>query len=212
VTQRLSDKCEAIISLLALVFWHLELIPGAMKVQRYGESDGTSDAKPPTPYNLNCKGLCRDCWEDHRAIGKKPACPPEVTWVRVHDGLRRQYRIADVEAALIALRDANVSMAQAVWAVYVEPWPEPRTEPIGHEAREHRARLADEGIVWLAHEIRGPVIAFGLSKREQVEEMLRSGVTSTAAIVRAVGCDRRYVKRLKHTQVVRPRQTVDAVS
>lgn len=198
MTQRLSDKCDAIISLLALVFWHLELIPGAMKVQRYGESDGTSDAKPPTPYNLNCKGMCRDCWEDHRAIGKKPACPPEVTWVRVHDGLRRQYRIADVEAALIALRDANVVMAQAVWAVYVEPWPEPRTEPIGHEAREHRARLADEGIVWLAHEIRGEVLGFGEkvdSRENQIRQMASQGFTQRR-IARELRCSLRDVRRV----------------
>lgn len=184
MTQPFADKLAAIRSLLELVYWHLDYIPGAMRVQRYGESE----QEPPEhrvflPVNVDCNGRCYTCLAYYRLIGRRPDCPPEEKWERERADLRRRYRIADVEASLMRLADVDVTLAQAVWAVYVEPWPGAlwdatrpamgaKTEAISLTVREERARLAEEGVRWLGHDIRGDVLAYG-EKPDPIDNQIR---------------------------------------
>jgi len=172
VTQLFPDKCEAIRSLLPLIFWHLDYMPHAMKVRRYGQSEGDPGKPPAAPINVNCDGRCFTCLAYFKLMGKLPNCPPEEKWERERQSLRRKYRIIDLEDALLNLGAFAPNLAQAVWATYVEPWPEPKTEPIGWKAREHRACCAEEGIKWLAHDLQGDVLGYG-EKRDPIENQIR---------------------------------------
>jgi hypothetical protein len=169
--QSVADKTAAIISLLELVYFHVDKIPGAMHVQRYGESEGDpGERRAPLAYNVNCNGRCARCIEAHS--GKKPLCPPEEVWAAERAYLRREYRIADVWESLERLSGHEPSWAQAVWTLYVEPCLDPRSECIAPEHRAERDRCAKEGVEWMAHDIRGDVRAFG-EKVEPIDNQIR---------------------------------------
>ncbi len=196
MSQNLSEKCEAIISLLEFVWFHLDFVPGAMRVQRYGESEG--GAGHTVIFDPNCSGRCFTCLAYHKSKKQQPLCPPEERWVWERKKLRRRYRIGDIEAALIALSKCHPTQAQAVWAVYVEPWPEPKTEPIGESARAKRQILADQGVVWLAHEIKGELVAYGERpdpRDNQIRQLAAQGYTRRR-IAKEVRCSLRDVVKV----------------
>lgn len=169
--QTLTDKQAAIISILELVYFHLDRVPGAMHVQRYGESEGAPpERREPLAYNVNCDGRCARCIEAHS--GKRPICPPEEAWAAERDYLRREYRIADVWESLERLSGYEPSWAQAVWTLYVEPCLDPRSECIAPEHRAERDRCAKLGVEWMAHDVRGDVRAFG-ERVEPIDNQIR---------------------------------------
>lgn len=174
--QKLAAKLEAIESLLGALFAHRSLIPGGLKTTRpeWESEPSPLDGPPPEPYfpDPACDGRCPVCVARHRERGQRPACPPEEAWRRLQRRLWRDYRMSDVEHAFLALSDESIVRAQSVWSVWVEPqggdWYNPdrhslgyRNEPISLDDRIERADEAEEGLKWLAKNIRGYVRAYG---------------------------------------------------
>jgi hypothetical protein len=200
--QDFQSKCEAIRSLLPLIFWHLDYMPHALKIRRYGQAEGDGGKPPPKPVNVNCDGRCWTCLAYFKLMGKLPACPPEERWENERKALRRKYRITDLEEAITRL---ETNLAQAVWAVYVEPWPEPKTEPIGWEARRHRHLCAEDGIEALAHDVRGDILGYG-DKRDPIENQIRQLASQgygTKRIAKELRCRPAKVQSVLCVEVVR---------
>jgi hypothetical protein len=213
--QSLDDKREAIKSLLPFIYYHLDFVPGALHVQRYGESEG-NEGPPPRAYFIDCNGRCQTCLAWHRSVGKKPACPPEERWVIEYGTLRRKYRIRDIETAILGLADFDRIIAQAVWMTWVEPWPE--WTPRYDEA----APLAEQGLEWLAHEIEGDVLGMGemepprrtrisISERDRQIVQMRVDGASYGEIVRKLGCSKTTVRAVLADKRVSRGRTISAV-
>ena len=171
MAQPFAEKCAAIISLCELIYAHLDSVPGAMHVQRYDDAmqgGGTVDV----PATICRRWTCWGTWPMYRLIVQLPPKMTEEKWNREYLDLRRRYRIADVEASLTRLSSVEPMQAQAVWAVHVEPWLDPATEPIAPDHKETRRLLAEQGIEWMAHDIRGDVLAFG-DRPEPVDNQIR---------------------------------------
>jgi hypothetical protein len=175
--QTVDEKREAIISLLPFIYHHLSKVPGAAKTthQEWISERSPLDDPPPPPPPPDCNGWCSKC--------NAKECPPDETWVNECRGLRSKYRIPELEYWLMRIKDLDVTTAQAVWAVYVEPTegelfdasqPELgcKTEAISRHERYRRAGLAMGGIVWLASKMDGDVIGFG-EKVESVDNRIR---------------------------------------
>ena len=225
MTQTFDAKQDAIISLLGCVFQDLDFVPGAMRAapQKWVSEPSPLDPPyvPPASVNSNCRGRCYTCMAYYRASGVKPDCPPEVKWVREYKQLRARYRIEDVEASLVRLSWAWNDFAQAVWSVYVEPWPDPKTEPIAPEHRKERDGLAALGVIWMASDIEGDILAFGEkppqrarpapTERDRVIVQMRIDGASYGEIVRAVRCSKTTVRAVLTDQRVSRGRMVSAV-
>lgn len=195
MTQPLTDKIEALKTLLPLLWCHLSLLPGSRTVQRYG--DATVEPGPPSPawVTLDCDGVCDTCDYGPQSADR---CRGEA-WERMACYLDRAYGMGKVRHAYDRLEQARPWMYRAVKLVYVEPVDE-RSECVSVEARIMRKRVADDGVEWMAAEIRGELVCFGERKRtmrELVEAMLKHGETRTGRITSALGCDSSYVRRIK---------------
>lgn len=215
--QSLSDKCQGIISLLELVFLHRDFVPGAARTQRQEWVSEPSPLDEPRPVVVitECNARCDTCLAYHERIGRRPQCPDEK-WLRERLKLRRCYRIADVECSLLKLAKFDISQAQAVWAVFVEPWPGElvdigrpslgtRTEAISPQARHERADLADAGVFWLAEDIDGDVLPVGEVVHpvdNEIRRLLAYGVAERR-IARDLGVGRDRIRRIKRAQTVR---------
>jgi len=174
VEEAMTQKADAIISLLGLLFFHIDDAPHAMKTAHQSwesEPSPLDPSRPPRSFNQDCNGACWTCLAEHRDRGKRPICPPEELWLAERDMLRRQYRLEDVYCALIKLSELYPSLAQAVWAKYVEPW-EPKTEPISRENKDQRDEWAAIGIAFLCNSIEGEVRGFG-EKVDTTENEIR---------------------------------------
>jgi hypothetical protein len=208
MTQSLEDKIAAIRSLLPLIFTHRDFILGGAKTQRQewvSERSHLDPAPlPPPTWRLDCDGHCHTC---HVASSRE--CPPEEKWLRVYHGLRARYRIRDLEEALLGLSVCDAALAQAVWAVFVEPWPgeiyNPErpalgscTEPLSWKVRLERAELAEEGLFWLAGNIEGDVRGEGdePDPRENEIRRLASQGYPRRRIARELRCSLREVQRV----------------
>jgi hypothetical protein len=207
--QTTEAKREAIESLLPFVYAHLDKIPCAMKPTpaKWVSEPSSLDEPPHAPVEpRNCSGHCHTCRAFGKAEWTRAMCPPEESWIVTRDMLRRRYRIADIEHAIMRLADHDATLAQAVWAVWVEPWPDPRTEPIAPETRAERARLAEQGLEWLAWDIPGEVAGFGMSlptREDQTASLMADGIKSPSVIAQRLGCSVRHAKRLKAAVMVR---------
>jgi hypothetical protein len=206
--QDFDAKCQAIVSLLGSVFAHLDYVPGAQQTARQEWISEPSPLDPPAQpkpvYDLGCMGRCFTCLIAY-TVGKRPACPPDEKWAREYEQLRRRYRIRDVEESLLRLSWEENPLAQAVWAVHVEPWPDPRTEPIGMEAKAERARLAEQGVWWLAEDIEGDVLAYGEKVEtldNEIRRMKADGYTYKG-IKRELRCGSDRIRRVLHGETVR---------
>lgn len=207
--QTLAEKIAAIESLLEFLFAYRDDIPGAARTQRQEWISEPSPLDPPPvpppAYNLDCNGRCWTCRAFYASLGTSPACPPDEKWAREAETLRRTYRIRDIEESLFRLSDEDATKAQAVWAVHVEPWPDPKTEPIAPSVKEERARLAREGVEWMAHDIRDDVRAYG-EKPEPIENEIRRmhahGI-SNRMIAKRLGCRPQKVQTVLCGDVVR---------
>lgn len=198
VSQTFGEKCEAIESLLELIWWHLDFVPGAVRVHRYGESEGGAGPGSLAPVVVDCNGRCFTCLAYWASRGKAPVCPPEEKWAREAAILRRRYRIKDVEDSVLRLAEQYPTQAQAVWAVYVEPWPDPKTEPISPSTRAERQALALEGITWMAHDIWGDVIGYGQKAdplENQIRELAAQGYT-WKRIAKELRCSKSTIRRV----------------
>lgn len=227
--QTLTEKAAAIRSLLPLIFAHRDFIAGGTQVHRATWVSEPSPLDPPPPppplWNLACDGHCDNCRLVERITKKRTSCPPEEKWLRTYRGLRSRYRIRDLEVAIMCLADHDVIRAQAVWAVYVEPWPgerlDPkkpalgmRTEPIAAETRQRRAELAESGVWWLASEIEGDVVGEGdnrPTKEQQCADLVADGIVSPSVIAQRLGVSTRHAKRLKAAVMVRCQSAPSAV-
>lgn len=213
MAQSFSDKCAAIESLLGWVYAHLDFIPAAARTQRQQwvsePSPLDEPAPPPVAFNLECRGHCQTCLAYAKAHGLKVQCPPDEQWRREFSRVRREYRITDVTRALLELADVDVHQAQAVWAVYVEPWPGDlvdgtrpslgtRTEAISWPTRLQRADLAEQGIVWMAHKIRGDVRAYGerVDPRDNEIRRMIADEIPRRLIAKKLRCSLRDVQRV----------------
>ena len=218
--QDFTAKCDAIISLLGCVWQDLDFVPGAMRTvpQKWVSEPSPLDPPyvPPVPDNPYCKGRCHTCLAYYRASGNKLFdCPPEVKWKREYDQLRARYRVGDVEVALMRLAEWEPEQAQAVWAVYVEPWPGAlldaarpalgaKTEAIGETARLLRAYLAEQGVEAMAEDIEGDVLAFGERvepKDNQIRQLAAQHLAATGheqrkRIAKELRCRPQYVQRV----------------
>ena len=209
--QTIEAKCEAIISLLQCVYAHLDYMPGAAQVQHYGDSDDGATGAVAPPLVAIRRWTCWQSWPQYRLVVQLPPKMSEEKWAREYEQLRRQYRIGDVEESLTRLsryvpRKDEVGdqegpdgrdMAQAVWAVHVEPWLDPRTEPIAPLARKERDELAKAGIAWMAHDIHGDVLALGDRadpRDNQIRQLAAQGY-ARRRIAREVRCSLRDVQR-----------------
>jgi hypothetical protein len=208
-----ADKLQAIQSLLFLLFAHRDHIPGAMRTARQEwisePSPLDEPVDPPAPYNLACSGQCWTCRALQQQSKVMLPCPPEELWIREYRRLRREYRIEDIEKAMLDLGREHPSQAQAVWAVWIEPWPGElvdldrpalgtRTEAISWETRVEREALALDGLDWLADNIEGYVRAFGervVPRDNEIRRMLADGV-SQRRIARELRCSLRDVRRV----------------
>jgi hypothetical protein len=200
--QTLTDKVAAIESLLPFLFAHLDHVPAAMRTARQGwisERSPLDDSPAPSPaYNLDCNGRCYTCQAYAQSIGRAPVCPPEEAWAATRGMLRRRYRLEDIEASLMRLSRFDPTLAQAVWAVWVEPWPDPKTEPISPEVQAQRAMLAEKGLDWLAWDIEGDVLAFGEKvepRDNQIRQLAALGFPQKR-IARELRCSLRDIQRV----------------
>lgn len=187
--QSLTDKAAAIESLLPFIYAHLDLHPDAMKPPRYGDSEGGAGHVTHS-YYVGCNGRCFTCLAYFKASNRRPDCPPEESWVVMGRRLRRDYRITDLEAAILRLADYNRLWAQAVWMTFVEPWPEwmPRTQE----------ELAKEGVMWLAWDIPGDVRGYGerVEPRDnQIRQLASQGYTQRR-IAKEIRCSLREVNKV----------------
>lgn len=191
------DKCDAITSLLPFIYAHLDAHPAAMHVQRYGDSDGEGHG-PSVTYYAGCNGRCFTCMAYFRATSnRRPDCPPEERWITEGRRLRRDYRITDLETCIMRLTDYSRLLAQAVWAVHVEPWPEwmPRQQ----------TDLAREGVEWMAYDVPGDVLGYGERVEplaNQIRRLAAQGYTQRR-IRKELKCDMRKVSAVLHEQDVR---------
>lgn len=228
MTQPLADKIAAIISLLGWVYAHLEYMPCAQRAPRQQwVSERSSLDEPPRRPRITlpeCQGQCSTCLAYQEATGVRVECPPDEKWMTEYRRIRSQYRITAVTKSLLRLAEVDTDQAQAVWAVYVEPWPGQlvdhtrpalgtKTEAISEATRLDRAYLAEAGVEWMAHEIRGEVHGpgeKGPTTQEQVASLVADGITSPSEIARRVGCSTRHAKRLKAAAKVRRESTPSA--
>lgn len=200
VLQTIDERCDAIKSLLPWIMAHLDHVPGAARVQRYGESEGGAGTPPLEPYT-ECTGRCHTCRAYLATLGKEPVCPPDERWVREARWIRRRYRIDDLEKSIMRLAGHDPTVAQAVWAVYVEPWPgdllDPKrpqlgakTEALSPGVRKERADLAEIGVRWMAHDLHGEIVAYGeqtVRREIQIIQLAEQGYTQRR-IARELRC------------------------
>lgn len=238
--QSADDKIAAIVSLLGWVCMHLAWVPGAAHTARQQwvsmpsslddpivAPDDPEAALAAVPReNPFCKGRCVTCLKFHETINRKPDCPPEEKWAREFERVRRQFRVMDVEQALLELACWHIDAAQAVYAVFVEPWPGElvdarrramgtKTEAINDETRRIRASLAEDGVQWMAEQIDGFIANpddEALPKSTRVQILLDAGWTSPTRIAKRVGCHIDLVVKVKAARAERSQRVVSATS
>jgi hypothetical protein len=237
--QSIEEKRAAIITLLGLVFIHLDAIPGAAQTARQHwvslpssldeivvAPDGMDLETVKARQNLLCTGQCVDCWKFHREINRRPECPPDERWVRQFQNVRRDYDVEDVEAVLLMLAEYQPLEAMAVYAVFVEPWPGElvdrqhpalgaKTEAISDESRMERARLAETGLQRMVDALPGWVRApedEGMPKSVRIQLLLDAGMKSPAKIAKRVGCSVVLVDKVKRQWAERRERTLCAAS
>jgi hypothetical protein len=186
MTQPLPERCEALRSLLPYLFLHLSLLPGASVTPRYGDSELVPGPPAPPWTHLDCDGLCPLCpyGKDCRGEG----------WERMERMLRVRYRMGDIRVAFEALTERRPWLARAVLLVYVDPADE-RSEPISEPAKIMRQRVANEGVEWMAGEIRGELVPVGEkpnTRANQIRQMAAQGYT-WKRITKELRCSRRDV-------------------
>lgn len=215
MTQTLTERCEALRSLLPLLTAHLALIPGARIVPRYGDAP-TEPGPPAPPWSvLDCDGHCPRCEYDPETAPKSDRCRGEG-WERMQCYLDKAYRLDAVRAAYQAMEEARPWMHRAVRLVYVEPADE-RSECISEPARIMRQRVADDGVEWMAGEIRCDLVAFGETRpparaetkaRNQEIVGLRCQGKSYREIARALGCSKNTVAAVLNGKELRQGRAV----
>ena len=214
MTQPLTDKIEALKTILPLLGSHLALIPGARITPRYG--DATVEPGPPTPawVTLDCDGVCNTCDYGPQSADR---CRGEA-WERMACYLDRAYGMGKVRHAYDALETERPWLHRAVKLVYVEPADE-RSECVSVEAKIMRRRVADEGVLWMAGVIRGELTPFGehrvpvrseVRMRNQEIVAMRCEGKSYREIAKAIGCSKNTVaavlagKELRQGRAVSP--------
>ena len=207
MTQPLDAKVAALKTLLPLLWSYMASMPGARTTPRYGDS--TIPGPPPPEWlvaaGLDCGGECHFC-----DFGR--SCRGDI-WEAVSKRLSRQYRLAPIAAALVRLQGKAPQLAQAVNAVYVEPY-DPKSEPVRPDQRRERERWAEAGVRWIARNTSGEFVGLGetkLTAEQQVERLVNEGVTSPTTLAQRVGCTVRHAKRLKLAMKVRSGSTVSAL-
>jgi hypothetical protein len=202
--QTAEDKCAAIISLLGVAFLYRDQIPGAARTARQGwesERSQLDGAKPRfAPRPVSCSWKCWTCLAAHRSLGTRPVCPSEEVWMRECASLRRRYQIAEVEDTLYWLAEEDPTQAQAVWATYVEPWPDfaqgkTTTEPIKPEVRAVRTELAKAGVVWMAERL-PEIRPFGPDTRDNDVRYWKGRGLSVRQIAQRIGESKSTVGRI----------------
>ena len=190
MTQPLPERCEAIKSLLHLLWYYLSFIPGAQITPRYGDAKPEPGPPPPVWSLIDCDGRCCLCEWSRECRGE--------TWEGVQRVLDRKYRLCEIATALQRL-DETVShkQAHAIMATYVNPYDSP-SEPVSECDRKRRLLAADAGVDWIARHTKGDFVGLGERKvpiDEQIVELRRKGF-SYRYIQRQVGCSSKTVAEL----------------
>lgn len=208
--QSFTEKCEALKTLLPLIYVHLGRMPMARSTRRYGqalEREKDPGYMPPPGWSLlDCDGRCFACeYEDD--------CRGEWWWVEMVR-LEKQYRIQTVKAAWTKLNLAAPQLAAAVAAEYLETKDEKDRTLIVVYARkdgragwavdsrtsERHAIRAEAGIKWMARNIRGDLTPFHEKPKtteEKVLEEMASGCRSSFIIACRLGVSTRRVQQIR---------------
>lgn len=214
--QTFDEKCEALKSVLSVMWAYYALHERAMKTGRYYVPEPPPGMLSPAWLGIDCNGVCPACeWQDE--------CQGDV-WELVYRVLSRRYRINTVAAAFAKLSIQAPQLATAVRAVYVEPY-DPKydrahgivfelgSEPVGTRDRKERQRWADAGVRYMARKVRGEVPSLWEHPKplaQQIKELVVEG-HKTADVAQRVGCSAGYVRRIKRTIGVRPQATISAL-
>lgn len=199
--QTFAEKCAAIESLLPLLHIHLDYLPQAVRVSRYGDADQYPGAPRPAWATADCDGRCG--WCEYRKV-----CRGEW-WEVVREKLRRRYRLVAIELSLRKLELILPRAARAIYALYVYELGE--SGPLVDERLRQWAR---KGIEWMAQEIPGEVPHFGERRREKkalIRELLEQGYTYRV-ITATVRCSRREIAEVSRAFKARQERTVSASS
>jgi len=186
MTQPFPERVEAIRSLLPLLWAYLASM--TRTTPRYGDS--TIPGPPPPEWlvaaGLDCDGECNACHFER-------SCRGDI-WEVVSKSLSRQYRLAPIAAALTRLQGKAPQLAQAVIAVYVEPY-DPKSEPVRADQRKERERWAQAGVRWIARNTGGEFVGLGETKRPMADQIveLREKGFSYRAIQRMLGCSSKTI-------------------
>jgi hypothetical protein len=187
-------KCEALRTLLPHLHDYLDYL-SARLISRYDVSE--PEPGPPAPLwaAFDCDGRCELC-------PYKADCKGEL-WERVQNMMIRRYRMGAVKCAYDALAEVHPWMHIAVRAVYVEQYEgrmDAPSEPISAGAKAMRRRAAEDGIEWMAREIRGDLVPFGEkvdSRANHIRQMASQGF-SQRRIARELRCSLRDVNAVLH--------------
>ena len=165
-TQSITEKIEALRSLLPLLDDYLELVdsPCTAKVLAL-DPDDLLAASGPSPEP-----------DDNR----------DERWIEARDQARRKYRLAAVDQSLASLEakgPLGARYARAAYYEFVQPWTE--------YDQDNREDLAEAALGWMAREIPGDVDPFSLESpistwRARVRELQNDGL-SVRQIARATG-------------------------
>lgn len=196
MTQPLTDKIEALKTLLPQMTVYLALMAGGKVTRRYGQADeNEKNPGPPPPVwtFLDCSGECARCPYDPQTATGRDRCRGEA-WERTKAYYERAYRMDEVERAYRLMEDARPWLVRPVWAVYVEPC-ESASEPISVQAKAMRQRVADDGVGWMAGQVRCDLVAYGEQpslRANQIRQMIAQGFT-WKRIAKDLRCSRRDI-------------------
>jgi hypothetical protein len=182
--QTFEDKCEALRSVLPLLYAHLQLLPQMRITQRFEYGD-MIPANPKPVWAGDCWARCPICNLSRDCRGEP--------WEGEGRRLARTYRLNTIMGQLVRLDRMAPQLSHAVFAVYVEPNGLPNSDG-------WQTRWAEAGVRWLARKIREELVCLWdepKSTKDRVADLIADGVTSPRVIAQRVGVSYRHAKRLK---------------
>jgi hypothetical protein len=203
VTQSFDQKCEALKTLLPLMWTYLSRMPEARVVRRYGQAKIDPGKRPPEWSLLDCDGRCTWCEWEHDCGGE--------WWEYEMHQLERQYRVLTIAAVFARLAIAAPQLADAVRWAYVEDH-DPTLVFIERNPMRHK--WAEAGVRWIARKIPGELTPYYEKPKtttKKVEELLDSGLTSSFFIACRIGCHIRRVQQIRRALKVRCESALSAV-
>lgn len=203
------NRREAIWSVLPILDLHLDLIARVRSALGGAwESEPSPLDIPPKPKlmtpDMVCDVRCPKCEDTLHC--------PEEAWVRQALVLRHAYALDAITDSLVRLAhrgNHGRSRAAAVYWSRVEPWENwnPR----------HRKHWCDQGMDWLADDVRAPLSMYRtgdrdgrLTREEEIVRLREQANLSYHAIAKALSCSKRDVAAALKGKGVRPQRASSA--